>query len=433
MIVARDFEDVEREDGGAAVRAAIAGARHMWPESAPFEDERTAGAPIQFDPLPFTWRDPATIPRRQFLYGFELRRKQASAVIGVGAGGKTTLKVGRALCMVTGKDFFGHRVWNGPHRVWLVNLEDEREEIEKTVHAFMKLWNLSPADLGDRLFMDGIDTGAMAKLKVAVEGERGGFIIQRPIVEATIEALVARRIDYLDVDPFVSCHSVDENNNGAIDAVSKEWVQVAHRADCAVSLAHHVRKPNGSEATAFDARGAVSMINAVRSVLVLQKMSKEVAQELCVRECDRKRYVSVYDDKNNKAPPAAAQDWYEFVSVGLGNGDDTGPEDSIGALQRWQAPNAFGGATARQLYNIQKAIESADLAETRKHSSSKGWAGKIVAYVLDMNVDDPMDRSVIKKRLDTWLASGALRSVMIKDRNHEDREHVEVGRWATLD
>ena len=38
MNVARDFEDVEREDGGAAVRAAIAGARHLWPDSAPPED-----------------------------------------------------------------------------------------------------------------------------------------------------------------------------------------------------------------------------------------------------------------------------------------------------------------------------------------------------------------------------------------------------------
>lgn len=432
MNVARDFEDVEREDGGAAVRAAIAGARHLWPDSAPLDDPEP-GQFVEMRPSPFQWRDPATIPRRQFLYGFELRRKQASAVVGVGAGGKTTLKVGRALCMATGKDFFGHRVWNGPHRVWLVNLEDEREEIEKTVHAFMKHWDLSQADLGDRLFIDGIDTGAMAKLKVAVEGERGGFVIQRPIVNAVVDALCDRSIDYVDIDPFVSCHSIDENNNGAIDAVSKEWVSVAHRANCAVGLAHHVRKPNGGEASAFDARGAVAMINACRSVLVLQKMSKEVAQELCVPECDRKRYVSVYDDKNNKAPPATAQDWYEFVSVGLGNGDDTGPEDSIGALQRWQAPNAFGGATARQLYNIQKAIESADLAETRKHSSSKGWVGKIVAFVLDMNVDDPMDKAVIKKRLDTWLASGALRSVMIKDRNHEDREHVEVGRWATQD
>lgn len=427
MRVARDFEDVDREFGAEAIRDALDASQWLWPEAS---SEGVQDNVVRFAPTSFTWRDPATIPRREFLYGFELRRKQASAVVGVGAGGKTTLKVGRALCMATGRDMFGHRVWNGPHRVWLVNLEDEREEIEKTVHAFMKLWDLSAADLGDRLFIDGIDSGEIARLKLAVGDDRGGFRVQRPIVDAMVEALQGRRIDYLDIDPFVSSHAVDENNNGAIDAVSKEWVQVAHRANCAVSLAHHVRKPNGSEATAFDARGAVSMINAVRSVLVLQKMTKEVAQELGVPECDRKRYISVYDDKNNKAPPAAAQEWYEFVSIGLGNGDGTGTEDEIGALQRWQAPNAFGGATARQLAHIQKTIDAADPAQTRKHSSSKSWVGKLIAFVLDMNPDDPADKAVIKKRIDTWLATGALRTVMLKDRNHEEREHVEVGKWV---
>lgn len=427
----RDANDDLQQLGFAGVRDALSKRRFMGSAASPANDT-AATAFDGFEPTPFTFRDPATIKRRDFLYGYELRRKQVSAVVGVGAGGKTTFKVGRALAMATGKEYFGHRVWNGPHRVWLINLEDEREEIEKTVHAFMKLWSLTPADIGNRLFIDGVDTGAMARLKIAVEGERGGFIIQRPIIEATIEALKARQIDYLDVDPFVSCHSIDENNNGAIDAVSKEWVQVAHRANCAISLAHHVRKPNGSEATAFDARGAVAMINACRSVLVLQKMSKEVAQEMCVPECERKRYVSVYDDKNNKAPAAAQQDWYEFVSVGLGNGDDTGPEDSIGALKQWQAPNAFGGATVRQLYNIQMAISTANQSHTRKHSSSKGWVGKLVAHVLDMNVDDPKDKNVIKKRIDTWLATGALRTVELRDNNHEPREHVEVGTWAEV-
>lgn len=433
MKQAHDFDDEMREHGAEAVRAALSSARWPWPESAPLEPAASV-KPFGLTASPFQWRDPATIKRRDFLYGFELRRKQLSAVVGVGSGGKTTFKVGRAICMATGQERFGHRVWNGPHRCWLINLEDEREEIEKTVHAFMKLWDLSPADLGDRLFLDGVDSGLMSKLKIGVEGERGGgCVIQKPVVDAIVEEALLNGIDYIDVDPFVSSHSVDENSNGAIDAVSKEWVQVAHRANCAVSLAHHVRKPNGSEATAFDARGAVAMINAARSVLVLQKMSKEVAQDLAVAECDRKRYVSVYDDKNNRAPPAASAEWYEFKSVGLGNGDDTGPEDSLGALERWQAPNAFGGATARQLLNIQKAIADADPARTRKHSSSKNWVGKIVAHVLDMNADNPAEKATIKKRIDTWLATGALRSVALKDANHEEREHVEVGQWAILD
>jgi len=432
MNIARDFEDDAREFGPDAIRAALDGSQWPWPPSVPFEEPTTGTAAPAFRANEFTWRDPATIKRREFLYGFELRRKQVSAVIGVGAGGKTTFKVGRAICMATGHDFFGHRVWNGPHAVWLVNLEDEREEIEKTVHAFLKLWELTPRDLGGRLFIDGADSGDMHRLKIAVEDRQTGFRIQRPVVDAMVDALRDAHIDYLDIDPFVSSHAADENSNSSIDAITKEWVSVAREADCAISLAHHVRKPNGAEATAFDARGAVAMINAARSCLVLQKMTKEVAQDLGVPECDRKRYVSIFDDKNNKAPAAASAEWYEFVSVGLGNGDDTGPEDSIGALQRWQAPNMFGGATARQLLHIQQAIDASP-EKARKHSASPNWVGKLIAYVLDLNPDNAGDKTVISARLRTWLDTGALKSVTRKDNKGMDKEYVEVGAWAIVD
>jgi hypothetical protein len=430
MSLARDFDDIGRDFGPEAIRAALDASKWPWPEAPPVDIGETA-PPLCFKASSFTWRDPSTIPRRQFLYGFELRRKQLSAVVAPGAAGKTTLKVGRALCMVTGRDFLGHRVWNGLHRVWLVNLEDEVEEIEKTVHAFLKLWDLTAADLADRLFIDGVDSGGMKSLKIATEDRSGSFQIQRPIVDALVAELKERRIDYLDVDPFVSSHSVDENNNGAIDAVSKEWVAVAQQANCAVSLAHHVRKPNGTEASAFDARGAVSMINAARSVLVMQKMTKEAAQNFRVPECDRKRFFSVYDDKNNKAPPAAAAEWYEFIGFGLGNEDDTGPEDNVGAVQRWQAPDTFAGVTARHLLFVQQEIDKHP-EQARKHSASPNWAGKLVARVLDLNPDNQEDKNAVKKMIDTWLATGALRSTMRADRKSEEREFVEVGTWATL-
>lgn len=430
MKVARDFEDDAREFGSETIRAAMDAAQWPWPD-VPANDA-AAEPKLSLSATPFAWRDPTTIPRRQFLYGFELRRRQLSAVVAPGAAGKTTLKVGRALCMVTGRDLLGHRVWSGPHRVWLWNLEDELEEVEKTVHAFLKLWNLTPADLGDRLYIDGADSAGSRSLKLAVEDRVGGHRIRRPVSEALIEELKARKIDYLDVDPFVSSHSVDENDNGAIDAVSKEWVSIASAADCAISLAHHVRKPNGPEASAYDARGAVAMINAARSVLVFQRMTKETAQEFQIPECDRRRYFSVFDDKNNKAPPAAQAEWYEFVGVGLGNGDDTGPEDNIGALQRWEAPNTFGGVKARQLRQIQEQIQLHP-ERARKHSASPMWVGKLVAFVLDRNPDDPSEKQAISKMVLTWLANGALKTVERTNSKRETKEFVEVGEWAIVD
>lgn len=430
MTLARDFDDVLREEGAEAIRAALDNAAWAGPEFAPPGDEPDRRT---FTALPFTWRDPTTIPRRQFLYGFELRRKQVSATIAPGAAGKTTLKIGRAICMATGREMLGHRVWNGPHRVWLWNLEDDMEEVEKTVHAFLKHWELTELDLAGRLFINGADSVGSAGLKLAVEDTFGSFKIQRPVAEALIEALQAEKIDYLDVDPFVSSHAVDENSNQAIDAVAKEWLRIAHEANCAIGLAHHLRKATQGDFTANDARGAGAMINAARSCLVLQRMTPEEALKMQIPACDRKRFFKVYDDKNNKAPPAAKAEWYEFVSVGLGNADvgSDGPEDSVAAVQRWKAPDAFAGVTARQLLNIQKIVNEKP-ENARKHSASNRWIGKIVAHVLDLNLDKEGTKQRIGEMVDAWLDSGALRTVERLDEQRRPREFVEVGTWAEV-
>lgn len=428
--VARDFDDDARDFGGAAVRAALDAARFPGREFVPHGDDDPETR--TFAATPFTWRDPATLPRRQFLYGFELRRRQVSATIAPGAAGKTTLKIGRAICMASGQEKFGHRVWNGPHRVWLWNLEDELEEVEKTVHAFLKLWDMSHLDLGGRLFINGADSIGADGLKLAVEDNFGGFRVQRPVSEGLIAELKDKKIDYLDVDPFVSSHSIDENKNQAVDAVAKEWLRIAHEANCAIGLAHHLRKTTAAEFTAADARGAGAMINAARSCLILQRMTAEAADKLQIPACDRKKYFSVYDDKNNKAPPALSAEWYEFVSVGLGNGDDSGPEDSIGALQRWSPPDLFGGVTTLQLLNIQKMINSQP-QNARKHSQSNKWVGKIVAYVLDRNLDKSGVKQGIDEMIKTWLDNGALKTVVRQNEKREPVEYVEVGHWAELD
>lgn len=398
-------------------------------------DEERGGAPtmpISMRATPFTWRDPATIPRRQFLYGYELRRGQVSAVVAPGAAGKTTFKVGRAICMATGRDLMGHRVWNGPHRVWLWNLEDEMEEVEKTVHAFLKHWDISFDDLGGRLYIDGVDSPSTRSLKLAVEDARRGLVVQRPVSDALISQLVELGIDYLDIDPFVSSHSVDENSNVAIDAVAKEWVRVAQEANCAVSLAHHVRKATTGEASAMDARGAGAMVNAARSVLVFQRMTREVADGFRVADCDRRKYFSVFDDKNNKAPPAQQAEWYEFVGVGLGNGDEHGPEDNIGALQRWSPPDLFAGVTAYQLLKIQELINDHP-ENARYHSASTRWVGKQVAFVLDRDPLDKAEAAAIKRMVDKWISTGALRKVEKPDQKREPKEWVEVGQWAIVE
>lgn len=422
--------------GERRVMEALERAQDTLPPLPPVEayGEPSEAEPMRLSARQFVYRDPATIPRRQFLYGYELRRGQLSAVVAPGAAGKTTFKVGRAICMALGRDLLGHRVWNGPHRVWLWNLEDEMEEVEKTVHAFIKEFDIDPADLGDRLFIDGSDSVGAGALKLAVEDSFGGVKLQRPVSDALLEELKRLKIDYLDIDPFVSSHAVDENSNQAIDAVAKEWLRIAQQANCAVSLAHHLRKSTATEFTANDARGAGAMINAARSVLVLQRMAKEDADKLQIPACDRKKYFSVYDDKNNKAPAAATREWYQFIGVGLGNADvgSQGPEDSIAAVRRWTPPDVFGGVTTVQLLNIQRIVDG-NPEKARKHSASKNWVGKIVAHVLDRNLDQSGAEATIKEMVRVWLDNGALRTVVRQNEKREPVEYVEVGEWAVVE
>lgn len=428
--MARDFDDTERDFGPLAVREAMDMASFPGPEAPPWPDEIN-NEPLRFTANPFEWRDPTTLPRRKFLYGFELKRRQISAVVAPGAAGKTTLKIGRAICMATGREEFGHRVWNGPHRVWLWNLEDDMEEVEKTVHAFLKLWDMDYRELEGRLFVNGADSVGASGLKLAVEEKLGGgFKIQRPVAAGLIAELKRLEIDYLDIDPFVSSHSVDENSNQAIDAVAKEWLNIAQQANCAISLAHHLRKTTGAEFTAQDARGAGAMINAARSVLVLQRMSADTASNFGVADCDRKKYFSVYDDKNNKAPPALRPEWYEFVSVGLGNGDETGPEDSIGAVKRWSPPDRFAGITVRHLIEVQRLIaDSPDKA--RKWASSARWVGHLIGKVVDKDSNDKKESADLRRMIATWIQEGALKVVEREDAQRRPREFVEVGKWAS--
>jgi RecA-family ATPase len=85
---------------------------------------------------------------------------------------------------------------------------------------------------------------------------------------------VERKIDVLTIDPFVSSHEVSENDNRAIDAVVKAWGRLADECNCSINLVHHVRKGNGTEANADSARGAKALVDAARSVIVFNRMTR---------------------------------------------------------------------------------------------------------------------------------------------------------------
>lgn len=371
---------------------------------------------------PYVCRDPQMMPRRQWVYGRQLLRGSLSEIVAPGAVGKTALTVGMALALATGRSLFRKQVWEGPQSVWLWNLEDSEDELARLIEAARLHWNITEDDLDGRLFVDSALSGA--ELCIATE-DHAGFRILEPVAAGLVAELKDRNIDVLVVDPFVSCHRVGENNNTAIDAIAKKWARVAVEADCAVLLVHHTRKLYGTEVTSEAGRGAVALVNAARSVVALNRMTAEQAAGWGIKGEDCRRYFRAYDDKANRAPPASASDWYYLTSVELGNGE---PGDNIQVVLPWTPPDAFSGVTTDHLRQAQEIIAGGEYKES---SQADAWAGNVVAEVLELDLDDEVQKKRATEILKSWIASGALRIEKIRDtKKGRDTKFIRVGKCA---
>lgn len=413
--MARDFEDIERELGGDAVRAAVKAARHPWDDGAPpVWDEQ--GEPVaRLTAKPFVFRPEEQIPPRRWLYGRHLLRKFLSVDIAAGGIGKSSVKVVEALALATGRPLLNKPVHDGPKRVWLYNLEDPAEETERRIAAACKWFNIRPDDIEDRLF---VSSGREQPLCIAEDLGSGARIV-RPISDALVAALQANRIDVFSLDPFVSAHTISENDNGAIDLVAKEFARIADVCDCSINLVHHVRKSNGQEATADSSRGASSLIGAARSVIVYNRMSKEEGEAAGIPAEQIGFHFRAANDKANLSPPEAAE-WHRMNNVDLANGD------SVGVACPWAWPDPFDGLTGAHLYRVQKAVSE---GRWRENVQAKDWVGIPIASALMLDHGDDRDQWRIKAMLKQWLKAGALVRVEGKDEKRNVRTFIEVGQW----
>ena len=97
-----------------------------------------------------------------------------------------------------------------------------------------------------------LDSGRDTEIIIATQ-TRTGAIIAIPVEDALTAALIDGKFDVFILDPAVSIHRVSENDNMAIDAVSKTFGRIAGKANIAIEAVHHTRKLGGQQATIEDA------------------------------------------------------------------------------------------------------------------------------------------------------------------------------------
>jgi hypothetical protein len=360
---------------------------------------------------PFIYRDPSLIPKRQWLYGKHLVRGFASATIAPGGVGKTALKVVEALAMATGRDLLSVGIIPQPLRVWLYNLEDPAEEMERRIAGAMLHYGIRQRHIEGRLFMD---SGRDQSLVIAESLPGGsGAKILRPKVDELKAEIMAREIDVLVVDPFVSCHLVNENDNGAIDQVAKEWGGIAHAMNGAVELVHHSKKTNGQAVTAESSRGAVALISAARSVVTLNPMTEAEGDGMGLEAGERARLFRADSGKANLAPPGTKAEWYRLASIDLGNGDGLGDGDNIGVVARFYPPSILQGIEPAHIEAIKDALRD---GQGRQSNQSPDWAGNVIATTLDRDPTDPGTRKQMGRLISKLVKDGHLREKTAPDK-----------------
>lgn len=289
-------------------------------------------------------------------------------------------------------------------RVWYWSGEDPIEEIERRILAILIHFNIDPEEIKGRLF---IDSGRETQICIAQKDKTVVNFSQD--TEALIAEIIEREVDVLIIDPFVSSHLVPENDNGAIDAVIKQYARITEKANCAIELVHHVRKTNGNELTAEDGRGASALVNGTRSARVLNVMTGTEAVTAQIEEKYRLLYFRVGNGKTNMQPPAEKATWFKLVSVSLDNGSDMEPADNIGMVTGWKMPGVFAGRSESE--DLAKACAALGPDEWAKNVQAANWAGYPISNALGLNVSDKIGKGRVSGMIKAWVEAGGLREI----------------------
>lgn len=288
-----------------------------------------------------------------------------------------------------------------------------------------------------------MDSGRDVPIKLAAMNG-SGVKVARPLADQLIAAIREAEIDALIIDPFVTSHEVSENDNTAINAVVSEWRRIADEAGCAIELVHHVSKAGAvnKDLDIYASRGAMALIDGVRSGRALVRMSEEEATRFGVEDDEATYFCVSGAGKANMAPPAKRV-WRKMVNVPLGNGSGFWPEgDHVGVCTAWTPPDAMEGISARDLQRVQEAIAACHDAP-RHNEQSPTWVGFLIADALGIDVAPDTKkaertgaqnaaRAKVRQMLSAWIASGALAIDAVYDRQKDrDVKIVTVGEPVT--
>ena len=377
-------------------------------------------------PSLYSMFDEASIEPRRWIYAHHYLRSFVSVLASAGGIGKTSLQIVEALAIVTGRPLLGEEVKERTN-VWIVNLEDPLEEIQRRVLAAMRQYEIKPSEVEGRLF---VNAGRDFSLKFGTQ-TRDGVLPNTKLVEYLCRKIPEKQIGCVFIDPFVGAHSLSsENDNVGINAIVSEIRRVADTTKCAIGLVHHIRKGNGEDASIDSVRGAGSLIGAARAARVINRMSADDAAKLGIDETEARSIFRVDDGKANLAPPAASAVYRKMEGVKIDNGE------WIGVCIPYSLPDVWGDISGKDAKAAQKIVANAhtDGEPLRESSQSKNWVGVPIADMLGIDISEKKGKAKVSSIVKMWIKTNVLAVERITDpRQAREVSVIVVGEWINGD
>ena len=283
-----------------------------------------------------------------------------------------------------------------PLRVLYYNAEDDQDVLDGRVAALLTQYQIDQDELVGRLYaVSGIDHDDFW-LIAGLDGQLNETLF------AQLETFITvNNIDVVIFDPLQDLSRSPETNE-IFRAVGQRLRLMATKTRTALGLVHHTRKmQQGVTASIDDARGGSALRGTSRFNRILVGMSEDEGVKAGIE--NHRYYFRIADMEINLAPPSAAvNQWFEKISVTTPSGQ------SVGAVKRWQWPDAFAGVSKQDASNVRDAIAAMAADPPSQNVQSANWAGNVIGQTLNIDVNDAAGKDRIKELLAYWIKTDVL-------------------------
>jgi hypothetical protein len=262
----------------------------------------------------------AHIPHRAWLYGVDLVRKDITLMASPGGAGKTSLALGMAACLATGKALLGEKIWGSdPLKSLYINAEDSRVEMLRRACAFCQQHGISELEL-DRLHLIGAEDPRVQGISFLRAAGPSSSILDQAGFAQLEGLLISLRPDLIVLDPLIAlCGGGNVNDNAVMSLVMRELKKLAMKYNCAILIVLHTTK-GGDLSNANAISGASAIKDLARHAMMPVTMTEDDRKVFGLLPSERRQYFKLVDAKSNLAP-LSGETWYKLENQELPNAE----------------------------------------------------------------------------------------------------------------